>query len=34
MNTAISGDGQNIGFAITINSIKALLGNLEKGSVA
>ena len=31
MNTAVSSDGQNIGFAIGVNQIKSLLAQLEKG---
>jgi S1-C subfamily serine protease len=34
MNTAVSSSGQNIGFAIAIDTIRALLPKLEKGSVA
>lgn len=34
MNTAVSTDGQNIGFAIPVDRITPLLDNLKKGSAA
>ncbi|MHB8508995.1 MAG: S1C family serine protease [Candidatus Dormibacteria bacterium] len=34
MNTAISTDAQNIGFAIAVDKVKPLLGQLEKGAPA